>query len=322
MSPLVRSSLRRSYWFAGLLLMAGPMAHAQSWVVTPRLTAGQQDFNFRYFDLIQALNTNLAGTRDGFEVGDRVSFVGAGLTVSHGRWFLDLSGQQTSTGNTTTTQFIGPIIGLPGNGANHDLFVPFSRKELNAAIGYGINPNLSVFVGYKDARTKLRNNLSPILDQVQIGNLYLIGQQTNRFSYKGEFAGLSYSAPVDRWNGAFGFQASLAQLHGKIESNFDFPVFISVATAPFLVPVNPAVFGLTTIDPARGRSLGMNLGISWTGHFDWISPRLSKMSYTIGVDRSEYNFKERTRTNDFSETITRVRLDLRYAIGIGKDTGG
>ena len=129
---------------------------------------------------------------------------------------------------------------------------------------------------------------------------------------------MTYSFPVERWGGAFGFQGSVARLDGKVEAEFDFPLFVSIPVAPFLVPVDPRVIGLTTTEPSRGNSTGLNLGLSWTGSFNWISPKLSKLSYTLGVDRSEYSFEERSRTNDFSETVTRIRLDLRYAIGIGR----
>ncbi len=81
-----------------------------------------------------------------------------------------------------------------------------------------------------------------------------------------------------RWGSAFGFQGSVARLDGKVEAEFDFPLLASVPTAPLLVPVDPRVSGLT-----------------WTGSFNWISPRLQKLSYTLGVDRSEYSSEERSR---------------------------
>jgi hypothetical protein len=296
-------------------------ALAQAVVVQPRVTVGMQDYSFRYQDLVVPVNTNFSVGRDGFVVTDNVPFEGAGITVSRGRWFLDVGAQRTHTGETTTTQFIGPFpgLGLTGNGALHDLYVPFRRKEVNVAVGYGLNSNLTMFVGYKDASTELRNNLSPKLDQVQIGNIYLIGQQTNTFSYKGGFVGWTYSFPVERWGGAFGFQGSVARLDGRVEAEFDFPLVVSIPAPPYLQPVDPRVIGLTTTAPSRGKSTGVNLGLSWTGSFNWVTPKLRKLSYTIGVDRSEYSFEERSRTNDFAETITRVRLDLRYAIGIGRE---
>ena len=94
---------------------------------------------------------------------------------------------------------------------------------------------------------------------------------------------------------------------------------MSIPTQPFLLRVDPRVTGLTTTAPSRGNSTGVNLGLSWTGSFNWISPKLRKLSCTLGVDRSDYSFEEKARTNDFAETTTRVRVDLRHPIGIGRE---
>ena len=73
------------------------------------------------------------------------------------------------------------------------------------------------------------------------------------------------------------------------------------------------------MEVGRGKSTGLNLGVSWTGDLGGLSPRLERLSYTIGIDRSEYTFKSSLRgANDFAETVTRARLDLKYAITAGK----
>ncbi|HEX7416889.1 MAG TPA: hypothetical protein VF315_02450, partial [Steroidobacteraceae bacterium] len=72
--------------------------------------------------------------------------------------------------------------------------------------------------------------------------------------------------------------------------------------------------------PIYGKSTGLNLGISWTGNLGWMSGKLDRLSYTLGLDRSEYKFGTReTSTGDFEETSTRVRLDLRYRFNLGPE---
>ncbi len=330
---------------SALLCSLLPGIGAAEVTLQPRVTVGAQDYEFNYFDVIAPVLPLRALTRDGFKVGDRLQLHGVGLTVASGRWFFDIGGQRTDTGTQDTLQFIGADIVnfalLPrdiqlllqslnvtnGPGATHDLRTDFSREDLNGVIGFGVNSNLSIFVGYKDAKTKLRNLLAPrfvptlsVFQNVAFGNLYLIGEQRNEFSYKGEFIGASYSAPVERWRGAFGIQASVARLTGKIDTTYDGAVLIAVPIGTGLAQIPPSAAGLdTTIEAGRGKSTGLNLGLSWTGNLGGLSARLERLSYTIGVDRSEYTFKSSIRgANDFSETVTRARLDLKYAFTVGK----
>ena len=334
----------RLVWASALLLSMLPGVGAAEVTLQPRITVGQQDYEFNYFDVIAPVLPLRALTRDGFKVGDRLQLYGAGLTVARGRWFLDVGGQRTNTGTQDTLQFISADIvnfarlprdiqllllsvGLTnGPGATHDLRTSFSREEINGVIGFGVNSNLSLFVGYKDAKTNVRNLLAPrfeptlpVFQNVAFGNVYLVGEQTNEFSYKGEFIGSSYSVPFERWRGSFGFQASVARLTGKIDSTFDGVVLIAVPAQPPLAQIPPSAAGLdTTVESGRGKSTGLNLGVSWTGNLGGLSPRLERFSYTIGIDRSEYTFKSSIRgANDFSETVTRARLDLKYAFKAG-----
>jgi hypothetical protein len=68
-----------------------------------------------------------------------------------------------------------------------------------------------------------------------------------------------------------------------------------------------------------GNSFGLNVGISWIGNFAWMSEKLQRLNYTIGLDQSQCKFNSGKSNSlwaaDLDEKNTRVRLDLRYRFG-------
>jgi hypothetical protein len=300
----------------GLLIVASCAAlatEAQAATIQPRLTAGYQDYDITFADVTAANATGGHVFRDGFDIGDRVSFVGAGLTWSGSRLFLDLSAQRSESGDDQLFQFQGTAIGngvfSGGNGHNHLLTSRFDRDEYNAAVGWGFTPEFSAYVGYKHATLDMRNQLIPVLSPFPgIGDVLFIGERVIDFEYDGAFIGGTYSLPVERWGGAFSLQSSLAFLDGEFKERFDGSVAV-VGQFFNLIPLDPSFVNGTI----RGESRGFNVGISWTGGFGWMSKRLSNLSYTLGLDRSEYDFEtDQSTTGNFQEKNTRLRLDLRY----------
>jgi hypothetical protein len=133
------------------------------------------------------------------------------------------------------------------------------------------------------------------------------------FSYNGGFIGATYSIPFESVGGSLSFQSSLAQLKGDFGFRFVGNVF-KVTNALQLAPLDPAFFSGST----PGKSLGVNIGISWTQGLGNLSPRLDRASYTFGIDRSQYDFDaDQANTANFKERNTRLRLDLRYRFGGG-----
>jgi hypothetical protein len=287
-------------------------ADAQSIAIVPRLSTGQQDYRFKYDDQVIGTDQGFAYSSDGFEVSDKVTYVGGGLTFSRGRLFLDLSGQWSGKGSDETRQFISSPIVI-GGGLTHQLDFTFDRSEYNVSLGWAATPNFSLYVGYKDASTNLTTRLSPILSGLALNQLYIFGSRVGKLTYSGEYVGATYSVPVNTW-GAFSIQSSVASLDGKNTVHFEgMGAYVSDLNFPptYLRQIDPSFINGTL----RGKTVGMNLGASWTGNFNWLSDRLQNMSYTVGLDRSEYKFDSQGNNANFEETVTRARLDLRYRFG-------
>jgi hypothetical protein len=299
---------------------------SQSLIVQPRISTGVQNYQLHFDDVILPLANGGHDFRAGFKVDDRLPFVAAGLTFSGGRLFADFSGQWSQNGSDHGQQFegvaIGPGIYTSGDGQNHRSDTQFDRQELNVTLGWGATSNLSLYGGYKHATVNLTQTLTPLsppapfvdLTGGRDGDVLFFGDYRMQFTYSGAFVGVTYSAPVGP--GAFSFQSSLARLDGAFTQRFLGNVFVTNANSPnSLRPINPAFKD----GEVAGQSFGLNIGVSWSGDFAWASERLRKLSYTIGIDQSQYKFDSGKSNSlwaaDLEEKNTRVRLDLRYRFG-------
>jgi len=308
---------------AALLAAVCPTAEADDDAVVliqPRISVGQQEYQLEFDDVLSPSGSSGFDFRDGFRVDDQLPFAGAGVTVTMNRWFLDVSGQRSQRGHEETYQFSGRALGndvfAPGDGHPHHLGIDLDREEFNATLGYGFTDAFSVYVGYKDATVNMSQRQSPE-PRPDPGDILFIGDYAMDFSYRGCFIGATYVIPVGA-AGALSLQSSLARLDGSFSQRFSGDVLLAAPTAANQfagVPIDKG-FRDGVVD---GDSLGVNVGVSWTGTLGWIDPALSRLTYTVGIDRSQYEFDSSGSkafwAADFQEKHTRVRLDLRYRLG-------
>jgi hypothetical protein len=290
-------------------LAAATGAHAAQLVIQPRLSVGTQDYELKFTDVITPVGTSF-DFRDGFTIKDSIAFTGAGLTVSSGRFFADLSAQQSRTGEEKGEVFQGSQTGFGTTnsiGHNHLFDARFKRDELSATAGWGVTGNFSVYLGYKNATLDMNQKRSPALSPPAIvGDVLQDGNYIMDFSYRGFFVGASYSVPVsDR--GAFSIQSSVARLNADFKQRFEGNVYRVTSSGP--LSLNPAFINSSV----SGSSSGLNLGVSWTGNFGGADTWRRHLSYTLGIDESQYQFKaDAVLDGNFEEKNTRVRFDLRY----------
>ncbi|MEO7773102.1 MAG: hypothetical protein ABIT36_01770 [Steroidobacteraceae bacterium] len=309
--------------------MCSTATQAESFAVQPRFSTGVQNYSMGFEDVISPASNGGFDYRDGFKLGDLLSFLGGGVTVSKGRLFADLSGQWSGNGKDFTYQHIGNAIDRRGNtsssvvgisnvfGQAHSLSAEFDRHEYNASIGWAFTSNFSVYAGYKRANVNMSQALAPE-GFAETGDVLFLGDYDMRFAYDGAFVGATYLVPVRNW-GAVSIQSSIAQLDGEFSEGF-------TGSAAFVNPAAP--FGLTFIDPTfkdgevTGKSTGFNIGLSFTGGFGWLSHGLDRLSYTIGIDRSLYKFDSGSDAAfwaaDFEEANNRARIDFRLRLGGGE----
>ena len=285
-----------------------------------RATIGQQRYELTFEDVINPDDVGSFDFRDGFSIADTLLIKGAGLTTTYGSFFFDLSGQWSDTGHSEGVQFMGRATGqglAPGNGHAHQELNSFDREEYNGTLGWAITSNFSAYAGYKRATVDLTQATTPVLSPLpNFGDVLFVGDYAMEFEYDGYFLGATYSIPVRTW-GALSLQSSIARLDGSFSQVFSGAAVIFTGTlTPFF------------LDPSfrngvvEGRSTGINVGISWTGNFGALGSGFDRLSYTIGVDHSEYSFDSGESNAfwaaDFTEKTTRGRLDLRYLFTVGE----
>jgi hypothetical protein len=306
---------------AGVLALSGTVQCAADEIdLQPRVSGGTQAYSLTFADVIIP-NGNGFHFQNGFKISNTLQFFGAGLTASSGRAFADVSGQWSGTGTDHGEIFEGTAYDAahdttPALGFEHHFDARFSRHELNFALGWAFDPNFSVFSGYKTARLNITQMLTPSSAFTpNVFDVLFIGDYTMNFSYHGFFVGATYSLPVRTW-GALGIQTSVARLDSGFHQSFSGTLYVLIPTGPNSdapLYLNPSYRSATV----GGLSTGLNAGISWSGNFGWANDRLRTLSYTVGVDESQYRFStSQTTYGDFEEKNTRVRLELRYRFAL------
>ena len=293
--------------------------------VQPRVSVGMQDYQLTFPDVITpSVTSNSVRIRQGFMIRDHLPYAGAGLTVSSGRLFADLSGQWSKTGEDQSYNFQGNGLaadyGFSGDGGHdHYLDSRFSRHELNAAVGWALSSNFSAYLGYKSARLNISQMRSPFLAPFpQSGDVLQNGNYLMDFSYHGYFLGTTYSLPVSSW-GVLSVQASVAQLDASFGQHFDGSLFIfTTISTPGGTIVGPPLILNPALENSsvHGTSTGLNAGISWTGNLGFASNPVPGLTYTIGLDQSQYRFQAPVTDGDFEEKNTRFRIELRYRFSL------
>lgn len=226
----------------------------------------------------QSYTFDVAGSN--FEVDTDYVLGGLGLTVQGGRFFVDLYGQT----NLTDAEYDDEDI-LDTNGLNQDSEV--DRYEVNLTLGYAVTPNISVFGGLKYAENEINSDLDS--DLVDIGDSFF----DIDVEYLGPFVGASLAVPVAN-AGALAFSGSTAYLFGEAT--------IDAEVAGNVIADNQEV---------DGEAIGFNLGVAWIGGLEALSPSLSGLGYTVGIDYSTYDFEDGD-TDEFSEETLRGKVDLKY----------
>lgn len=299
-----------------LAVLVTARTHALEIGVQPRVSAGMQDYELTFPDVVTPHRDDNGFTvRDGFSIRDHLPYAGAGLTISSGRLFVDLSGQWSKTGHDKEFNFQGnglnSDVGFDGTGGHdHTLDSRFVRREVNAAVGWALSSNFSIYLGYKDATLNITQFRTPFLDPPpQVGDVLQIGNYIMDFSYHGYFLGATFSLPVRSW-GALSVQSSIARLNASFKQHFDGLLII------------PTDSGVISLDPSlenssvHGDSTGLNAGISWTGNVGVASSPIPGLTYTVGIDQSQYRFRGSATDGDFEEKNTRFRFDLRYRFSL------
>lgn len=229
---------------------------------------------------------------EGVKRSDWLPYVGIGGTVSYDRFFVDLYGLKTATGeqknisqNTiSSTPSLGAITEFNLQG-NSDI----ERSDYSVSFGYNPFDNLVVFVGYKGSQTDFDNNF--------VFNASLNGQKLieptpvnikQKLKQKGPFIGAAYG-----WNiidkGILSVNLSVGSFNGEVEEKWNVPDLFSETV---------------NLD---GDVIGLTLGISWRGDIT------DNLGYTLSVSGYNYNFESnKDNAANFSESVFNFSAGLSY----------
>lgn len=229
----------------------------------------------------QTYDFNIEGNDD-FDIETDYILGGLGLSIQRGRFFVDLYGQ---TNLSEADDDVEDFLDLEGVNRESEV----DRYELNATLGYAITPQISGFGGLKYASNDIKTDINS--DDPDIVEVLGDSFADIDVEYIGPFIGASYALPIEGY-GALAFSASGAYLWGEAKLDSE------VAGDAIAVDVD-------------GNALGFNFGAAWIGSFAPLTPALSNLGYTIGVDYSQYDFDDGD-VDEFSEETLRTKVDIKY----------
>ena len=249
-------------------------ASAAEITIEPRLSGGVSYYNLDLDGQVQLGDNSI----DDVDFEDWLLFVGGGGTVSIDRFFIDLYGQYSFTGENDVE------VDIDSGGVTIDNLeqeVDFDRIETALSIGYRITDQFAAYLGYRYA----------VVDFDGSGSLGGAGADiTAELTQSGPLIGASYIIPKTIWNGALVLNGAVTFLDGDLDIDLDAPA-----------PIGSADFDVD------GDAIGLNGGISWA------TPLGDRVRLVIGGDVSSYQFDDNDADSDFDELIVRLRTEVRYS---------
>lgn len=262
--------------FAAMSTNAGEIS------IEPRLSSGVSYYNLDLDGQVIVAEDSI----DDIEFNDWLLFIGGGTTISYDRFFIDLSGQYSFSGEDD----VGLDVvsgGLAVDNLNQE--VDFDRLETAIAIGYRITDQFAAYVGYRYADVEFDG----------AGSLGGIGVDFSiDFQQNGPLIGASYVIPKTVLNGALVANGAITFLEGDLDNKLDVPA-----------PLDDIDFDI------EGDAVGLNAGVSWA------TPLSDRLKLVVGGDVSSYRFKDDDDQTDFDELIARLRAELRYSFDTGSLLG-
>lgn len=308
--------------------------------IQPRLEAGLMYYSFESEAMNEHLapapipaNTGADATQKAFEFSDTLLFIGAGATFFLNRFFIDFSGQYAYNGKDTTQMatsayvmesFDEDALYMNTGFMAMDTLdtAKIDRRDMAVSLGYAVSRRLSLFAGYKWARTHfhttsqgrygiIRYSIDSDVDGYSAGRTW--GETDFRFAYAGPFVGA-----VQSWDCSHGgflrglltANLALAHLQGKVvlEQRDQYLAIDSIngqSVPEFIVHIEDAGFVRFN---TKGDAWGMALGIGWRGR-----TAIEALSYFLGLSGYRYEFNaEEYGQSDINETAIMVKAGLVY----------
>lgn len=322
-----------------ICVLCSPSLYAMDLALQPRLETGVMYYAIEFgsesktVPVRQFETSGYNETRQQVEYSDTVGFVGCGATLFiKDRFFIDLSGHYASDGSDITSGSYSEYSErhsdeIPESFYASEAFVydgQFSRKDHAISLGYAVTRRFSVFVGYKWAEVDLDAAVSGSIQLFSLDDLgtpsdgnwsargVIVGQEHCSFDYSGPFIGGAHEWSLGRdsgFGGLLSINAGVAHLNSKLERKISGTSSItSLNGAP---PPEPISSPYWENREAKGETLGLTLGINWSG----LTP-LNNLFYSVALSGYRYQFdSNESASPNTNESVLSLKFGLVYLIG-------
>lgn len=293
-----------TYALPAACVLAPSVVEALDWGVTPRISTGALSYEIEQLSGESANSLTLTNV---------MPFVEGGVTMSADRFFLDLSVQGAFSGDDSEedsfvgeTEFrdleTGNVVSTETDDFNTNISADWDRQEYSLAGGLQVTNNITIFVGYKLAKTDFdsASSQSTFVDtditDVTTGSGLEDTETITRdysmdFEQEGPFFGVAFGTPLGGdapWAGFLSFRTAFAFLDAEFKQSGTEGT--PQAGRRVLPDGTPEEFAVIPRQPfsnsVEGSTLGINVGLSWQSDV----PVVKGLGYTVSFEGYRYEY--------------------------------
>lgn len=299
-------------------------------VIQPSLTTGLMYYSFEQ-DAISVTGTNFNSTQEKIKLSDTMPTLGVGFGIGIGDFIFSLSAQKAFDGSDEDTissstfgEGFAPYDRNYGVGETK-LHSDFDRNDYSASIGYSLTEQMSVYVGYKWAKTEFSNVSDSVVQltlfpDISGGNFKdrdqfdaeIESRENFEFENQGPLIGINYGLNFEEgaFRGRLYFSVATAFLQGNTKiniksRNIKITRFDGQSVSGEQLPENIAT---GQVFKTEGDTIGFTFGVRWTGETS-----IDNLKYTLGVQGYQYQFDADDSSGiDTSETVMQFNAGVSY----------
>lgn len=305
---------------SGLLLFK-PL-FAENLELRPRVETGLVNYSFQIGACSLSVSpeygeaTAKNEAQDKLELSDNMGYIGGGVTLFSGRWFVDLSARTLFDGNDITgarhSRYVEQSQMLETNDAEYS--GQFDHQGQAVSVGYALGQRLSVYAGYKWAEANVEMTFAgpwSLLDvsdnATHVGEGQFFGEDRITFNYEGPFIGVIHGWSFDQegfFKGLASVNLGLAYLTSDLQLERTYTRQMLRSDGQDLS--EPISDTGTVTETSEGDTLGITVGLNWNG----LTP-IKGLTYSVGISGYRYQFDS---DDDVQSGIRETTVDMKIGL--------
>lgn len=308
----MKSASLMTWLVSSSALLMPSLGNSQQWSFQPRINAGVMNYEYKQEN---AFSDYKGSSPDGnqpakvirssqeMKRADSIPYIGIGGTVSYDRFFLDLYGSKTATGEDKdipqitvidTTWTGGQTTTINSIKTNSKI----EREDYSISLGYNLFDNLIIFAGYKKSETDFDDkvfyyNNAYRKNGILVDTFDSKGVLKIKLDQKGPFIGVAYG-----WNimdkGVLSVNAALGSFEGTAKQN--------VRIEDPSDPSQPLLSEFKN----KGDVIGLSTGITWRANIT------DSLAYSLALSGYNYGYEDKNGGGNFSESVLNFSAGLSY----------